>query len=114
MRPRSRVERATGFKLTINGSTKIGVWPSLNIALNDVALQDPKDRDTGSRLTAGSIQSNVSQPGRGARQRVRTRKQFRIFRQRPAKQPYAVMRYRGPHAHDHIVGSQGAVEGPGR
>ena len=55
-----RVERETGYKLTINGGAKIGVWPSLNIVLNDVTLQDPRDRDTFSRLTAGSIQADVT------------------------------------------------------
>jgi AsmA protein len=55
-----RVARATGYKLTINGGTKIGVWPSLNIVLNDVTLQDPRDRDTASRLTAASIQADVT------------------------------------------------------
>src|SRR5712672_1653364 len=55
-----RVERETGYKLTINGGAKIGVWPSLNIVLNDITLQDPRDRDTFSRLTAGSIQADVT------------------------------------------------------
>src|SRR5882724_2252940 len=55
-----RVERETGYKLTINGSTKIGLWPSLNITLNDVTLQDPKDRDVSNRLTAVSIQADVT------------------------------------------------------
>ena len=40
-----RVERETGYRLTIAGSTKIGLWPSLNVTLNDITLQDPKDRD---------------------------------------------------------------------
>src|SRR5437899_11218340 len=55
-----RVERETGYKLTINGGTTIGVWPSLNITLNDVTLQDPRERDTTSRLTAASIQADVT------------------------------------------------------
>jgi AsmA protein len=55
-----RVERETGYKLTINGGTRIGVWPSLNITLTDVTLQDPRDRDTTSRLTAASIQADVT------------------------------------------------------
>ena len=55
-----RVERETGYRLTINGGTRIGLWPSLNITLNDVTLQDPKDRDTNNRLTAGSIQADVT------------------------------------------------------
>ena len=48
-----RVERETGYKLAINGGTKIGLWPSLNVTLNDITLQDPKDRDINNRLTAG-------------------------------------------------------------
>jgi AsmA protein len=55
-----RVERETGYKLTINGGAKIGLWPSLNITLNDIALQDPKGRDSNNRLTASSIQADVT------------------------------------------------------
>src|SRR6478736_4454589 len=55
-----RVERETGYKLAINGGTKIGVWPSLNITLHDVTLQDPKERDINNRLTASSIQADVT------------------------------------------------------
>jgi AsmA protein len=55
-----RVERATGYKLTINGATRIGIWPSLNMTLNDVTLQDPSDRDADNRITAGSIQADVT------------------------------------------------------
>jgi AsmA protein len=55
-----RVERETGYKLAINGGTKIGLWPSLNITLSDIALQDPNDRDINSRLTASSIQADVT------------------------------------------------------
>ena len=51
----ARVERETGYRLTITGSTRIGLWPSLNVTLNDVTLQDPKDRDGSNRLTAGSV-----------------------------------------------------------
>ena len=49
----ARVERDTGYRLTIAGATKIGLWPSLNVTLNDVTLQDPKDRDGTNRLTVG-------------------------------------------------------------
>lgn len=55
-----RVERDTGYKLTINGSTKIGIWPSLNVTLKDVTLADPKDRDITNRLTAASIEADVT------------------------------------------------------
>ncbi len=53
-----RVERETGYKLTVNGGAKIGVWPSLNVTLNDVTLQDPKERDINNRLAASSIQAD--------------------------------------------------------
>ena len=56
----SRVERETGYKLAIAGATRIGIWPSLNVTLNDVTLQDPKDRNGTSRLTVGSVQADVT------------------------------------------------------
>jgi AsmA protein len=55
-----RVERDTGYRLTIAGATRIGVWPSLNVTLNDVTLQDPKNRDSSSRLTVGSVQADIT------------------------------------------------------
>jgi AsmA protein len=55
-----RVERQTGYRLAINGGAKIGLWPSLNITLSDIALQDPNDRDINNRLTASSIQADVT------------------------------------------------------
>ncbi len=55
-----RVERDTGYKLTINGATKIGLWPSLNVTMKDVTLADPKDRDVTNRLTAASIEADVT------------------------------------------------------
>jgi AsmA protein len=56
----ARVERDTGYRLTIAGATKIGVWPSLNVTLNDVTLQDPRDREGTGRLTVGSVQADVT------------------------------------------------------
>ena len=56
----TRVERETGYRLTIAGSTRIGVWPSLNVTLNDVTLENPGDRDTSSRLTVGSVQADMT------------------------------------------------------
>ena len=56
----ARVERETGWRLTIAGSTKIGIWPSLNVTLNDVTLQDPQDVEANRRLTIGSVQADVT------------------------------------------------------
>ena len=57
-----RVERTTGYRLTIAGATRIGLWPSLNVTLHDVTLQDPdpKDRDISNRLTVGSVKADVT------------------------------------------------------
>ena len=55
-----RVERETGYKLAINGGAKLGLWPSLNITLNDVTLQNPKDRDINRRFAAASIEADVT------------------------------------------------------
>jgi AsmA protein len=55
-----RVARDTGYRLTIAGSTRVGLWPSLNVTLTDVTLERPGDRDTGNRLTVGSIQADMT------------------------------------------------------
>src|SRR5512132_1241912 len=55
-----RVERETGYKLAINGGARIGLWPSLNITLNDVTLQHPKDRDINRHFAAASIEAEVT------------------------------------------------------
>jgi AsmA protein len=55
-----RVERETGYRLNITGSTRIGLWPSLNVTMNDVTLEGPKDRDASNRLTVGSIEADMT------------------------------------------------------
>jgi AsmA protein len=54
-----RVERETGYRLSIAGSASLHLWPSLNATLTDVTLQDPKDRDGSSRLTINRIKANM-------------------------------------------------------
>ena len=56
----SRVESATGYRLSIDGTTKISLWPTLNVTLNDLTLADPKDRSGITRLTIDSVQADVS------------------------------------------------------
>jgi AsmA protein len=56
----SRVERATGYRLTIAGTSKIGLWPSLNVTLNDVTLEAPRDRDGMGSLTVGRLQADIT------------------------------------------------------
>jgi AsmA protein len=54
-----RVERETGYRLAVSGTTRLGIWPSLNVTLNDITVQDPKAHDTGGRLTIGSVQADI-------------------------------------------------------
>ncbi|NUR10223.1 MAG: AsmA family protein [Bradyrhizobium sp.] len=56
----SRVESATGYRLSIDGTTKISVWPTLNVTLNDLTLADPRDRSGITRLTVDSVQADMS------------------------------------------------------
>jgi AsmA protein len=55
-----RVERETGYRLTIAGSAKVGLWPSLNVTLTDVTLDKPDNRDTSNRLTVGRVQADMT------------------------------------------------------
>ncbi|WP_407186662.1 AsmA family protein [Bradyrhizobium centrosematis] len=56
----SRVESATGYRLSIDGTTKISLWPTLNVTLNDLTLADPRDRSGITRLTIDSVQADMS------------------------------------------------------
>ncbi|TFV68802.1 AsmA family protein [Bradyrhizobium frederickii] len=56
----SRVENATGYRLSIDGTTKISLWPALNVTLNDLTLADPRDRSGITRLTVDSVQAEMS------------------------------------------------------
>jgi AsmA protein len=57
---RDRVAQQTGYRLSIAGSTRIGLWPSLNVTIHDVTLEGPNDGDAGHRLTIGSIQADLT------------------------------------------------------
>ncbi|MGF6312953.1 AsmA protein [Bradyrhizobium sp. i1.8.4] len=55
-----RVERETGYKLTINGGARIGLWPTVNLTLNDVMLQDPREREVNNRFAADSVEAEMT------------------------------------------------------
>jgi AsmA protein len=55
----ARVERETGYRLTIAGSTRLGLWPSLNVTLHNVTLENPRDPDISDRLDVDSIQADI-------------------------------------------------------
>jgi AsmA protein len=56
----ARVARDTGYRLSIAGATRIGLWPSLNLTLHDVTLRDPDGGDDGGRVTIGSVQADLT------------------------------------------------------
>jgi AsmA protein len=56
----ARVERNSGYRLTIAGGAKVSLWPTLNVTLSDITLQDPKDRDDANRVTVGSVQADIA------------------------------------------------------
>ncbi len=57
---KERVERETGYRLTIAGSTKISLWPTLNVTMNGLTLQEPKDREGANKVTIGSLQADMT------------------------------------------------------
>ncbi|MDN4986607.1 AsmA family protein [Bradyrhizobium arachidis] len=56
----SRVEQATGYRLSIDGTAKISLWPTLNVTLNDLTLSDPRDRSGITRVTIDRVQADMS------------------------------------------------------
>ena len=55
-----RVERDTGYRLSIAGSASLSLWPSFHVTVSDVTLQDPKVRDASNRLTIGKLQADMA------------------------------------------------------
>jgi AsmA protein len=55
-----RVERDTGYRLTIAGTTRINLWPVLNVTLTDVAFADPRGRDGSVRLTVSGVAADMT------------------------------------------------------
>ena len=55
-----QVERASGYRLAIAGTTKLSLWPQFNVTLSGITLSDPKDRDTSSRLTIERVQAKMT------------------------------------------------------
>jgi AsmA protein len=53
-----RVERETGYRLTVAGSARVGLWPSLKVMLTDVTLDKADNRETS--LTVGSIRADTT------------------------------------------------------
>jgi AsmA protein len=55
----ARLERETGYRIVVAGATRLGVWPSLNVTVNDMTLSDPKNRDVSDGLTIERVQADI-------------------------------------------------------
>jgi AsmA protein len=55
-----RVARETGYKLAINGGAGIRLWPTVTLTLNDVVLQDPREREVNNRFAAGRVEAEMT------------------------------------------------------
>ncbi|WP_342725718.1 AsmA family protein [Bradyrhizobium sp. B097] len=55
-----RVERETGYTLSINGGARIGLWPTVSLALRDVVLQDPREREANNRFAADRVDAEMT------------------------------------------------------
>jgi AsmA protein len=59
----SRVERETGYRLTIDGTSRIALLPSPSVTLSDVTLQDGADPDSRTRIGVSRIQADMALAG---------------------------------------------------
>ncbi|MES5487240.1 AsmA family protein [Bradyrhizobium sp. INPA03-11B] len=55
-----RVERETGYKLAINGGARVSLWPTVNLTLSDVVLQDPREREADNRFAASRVAAEMT------------------------------------------------------
>ncbi|UGA43426.1 AsmA family protein [Bradyrhizobium quebecense] len=55
-----RVERETGYTLSINGGARIGLWPTANLTLREVVLQDPREREANNRFAADRVEVEMT------------------------------------------------------
>lgn len=56
----ARVERETGYRIDVRGSTRIGLRPSLSVTMQDVAVRDPLASEAADRLRFGSVEAVLS------------------------------------------------------
>ena len=56
----TRVERATGYRIEIDGATRIALWPTFHVTLNDVTLDRRAGTESAERVEIA--QANVAMP----------------------------------------------------
>jgi AsmA protein len=57
------VEHATGYRIAINGPTRIGLWPAFNLTLHDVSLAKPAGGDSVERTEIASLRAAMPLAG---------------------------------------------------
>jgi AsmA protein len=55
----TRVARETGYRITVAGGTRIGLWPSLHVTMTDVTLRDGTDREAAAQISLGSVHADL-------------------------------------------------------
>ncbi|WP_296518167.1 AsmA family protein [Rhodopseudomonas sp.] len=53
----TRVERDTGYRIMVGGTTTVSLLPGLNVTLHDVTVQDPRESGKDKSITIGSIRA---------------------------------------------------------
>lgn len=56
----ARIERATGHRIEINGTTRVGLWPTFHLTLNDITLDRRGGSEDGARIEIA--QARVEMP----------------------------------------------------
>ena len=55
----AQIEHETGYRITVAGASRLGVWPALHVTLHDVSLGKPTDGDGDNRLTVERIRADL-------------------------------------------------------
>lgn len=55
-----RVERESGYKITVGGATRVGLWPTPYVTLRDVSLQSAADRDQSVDIRIDRVRADVT------------------------------------------------------
>src|SRR5262245_42599129 len=55
-----RIEREIGYRLRIDGETKVGFWPAPTVLIGDVSVLDADDANAEARFKAASVRISLS------------------------------------------------------
>lgn len=55
----ARIERATGHRVAIGGATRIGLWPTFHVTLNDITLNQRASTDSAERIEIAQARAEM-------------------------------------------------------